>query len=313
MKIGVIGAVETTAVTLRSLVKHGFDIIGVLGLGCDQENNGNVSGWSDLRKISDELDILYKDYTSINDRENIKWMEKKHPDLIFAVGFSQLLSEEWLNMPSLGCIGFHPTVLPKGRGRAPLAWIILEERVGAATFFLMGKGADDGPVFVQESFIVDDDDDASSVGNKIEMVTEKALDKWLPLLKKGEWNPIPQDEFQASWYGRRYPSDGIINWNNPAHIIDRLIKASTRPHPGAYTFFKDRKFLVWKSQVESQMPIKGVIGRILLIKDSRYLVQCGEGLLWIYETEGVDSLAVGNKLGYNVEDEIFKLKNKLIE
>ena len=87
-------------------------------------------------------------------------------------------------MPKLGCIGFHPTLLPKGRGRAPLAWLILKEKKGAASFFLMDKKADSGPVFVQEPFEIEDNDDASRVEKKIEIAIEKALDKWLPELKK---------------------------------------------------------------------------------------------------------------------------------
>lgn len=310
MKIGMIGAVKTTEITLKLLVKHGFDVVGVLGYSSDKKEK--TSGWSDLGKISYEHNIPYRDYLKINDTKNINWMKSKQPDLIFAVGFSQLLSDEWLNMTSLGCIGFHPTLLPKGRGRAPLAWIILQERAGAATFFLMGKGADDGPIFIQEPFDVEDNDDAGSIELKTGHAIEKALNKWLPSLKNGEWNPIPQDEIKASWYGKREPSDGVIDWNKSAEEIDRLIKASSIPHPGAYTFFKNKKIIIWKSQIEHHIPIKGVVGRILLIDNDRHLIQCGEGLIWIYDIEGIDKLSIGNKLGYNIEEEIFELKNKLL-
>lgn len=310
MKIGIIGAVKTTEITIKFLVKHGFNIVGVLGY--NPEKKENISGWTDLYQLSNKFDLPYKNYLKINDPENINWMKVKNPDLIFAVGFSQLLSEEWLNMAPLGCIGFHPTLLPKGRGRAPLAWIILQERQGAATFFLMGKGADDGPIFVQEPFDVLEDDDAGSIETKTGYAIQTALDKWLPCLLNGEWQPIPQDEFKASWYGKRYPSDGIIDWDKPAKDIDRLIKASTNPHPGAYTFFKEKKVIIWKSRIEKNIPIKGVTGRILLVRNSEYLIQCGEGLLWIYDIVGTDELSIGNKLGYYIEEEIFKLKNKFL-
>jgi len=302
--------VKSTEITVRLLVKYGFDVIGVLGYGSEKKEN--TSGWTDLGQISNDLNLPYKNYLEINTPENIDWMKSKHPDLIFAVGFSQLLSDVWLNMTSLGCIGFHPTLLPVGRGRAPLAWIILNERTGAATFFLMGKGADDGPVFVQEPFDVQEDDDAGSIEVKMGVAIEKALDKWLPLLKRGEWNPIPQDEIRATWYGKRYPSDGLIDWSKSALEIDRLVKATSHPHPGAYTFFKDKKVTIWKSRIESQIPIKGVTGRVLLINNSQYLIQCGNGLLWIYDIEGADNFSTGNKLGYNIEEEIFKLKNRLV-
>jgi methionyl-tRNA formyltransferase len=309
MKIGVIGSVSSTEITFRTLVDNGFEVVGVLGYR--PLDISNVSGWVDLKHLSADLGILYRDFQNINDQSHIDWMRELQPDVIFAVGFSQLLSDEWLTVSSLGCIGFHPTFLPRGRGRAPLAWIVLEERIGAATFFLMGQGADDGPIFIQEPFMLEDNDDASSVGNKITLCIEKALKKWLPDLKQGKWEPIPQEERLATWYGKRSPSDGLINWNQSAENINRLIKASTSPHPGAYTFHKDQKIIIWNSQIEYHIPIKGVIGRVLLSKNSQYLVQCMNSLIWIKNISGVDKLRVGDKLGYDVEQEIYFLKNKI--
>jgi methionyl-tRNA formyltransferase len=311
-KVLVIGAVNSTKHTFYQLNKYGFDIIGVLGH--EPINKNLVSGWVNLKEHSKRLSISYKGFKRINDFENIKWAIDKKPDLIFAVGFSQLMSQEWLQIPSLGCIGFHPTLLPKGRGRAPLAWITLEKSIGSATFFLMGNGADDGPIFIQKTFEVEEDDDAKMVENKIEIAIITSLDEWLPRLKKGLWEPIPQDETAASWYGKRSIEDGIINWQNSAYYINRLIKASSIPHPGAYTYFKDTKLIIWKSEVEENIDIKGVVGRILLIdKIKGYLVQCGEGLLWInnLEFELAKNLSIGEKLGYNIEDEIYDIKKKL--
>lgn len=311
-RILVIGAVSTTKHTLKQLIKNDFNVVGVLGH--EPTLKGKVSGWVDLTALSNQYNLDYKGFKKINDSENIKWAEEKKPDIIFAVGFSQLMSEDWINMPRLGCIGFHPTHLPKGRGRAPLAWTVLEQVKGTATFFLMGKGADDGPIFVQEIFDIKNDDDATSVEKKIEEAINISLSNWLPVLKKGIWEPIEQDENEATWYGKRSADDGIIHWDNSAYYIDRLIKASTKPHPGAYTYFKDEKIIIWESSLEKEIPIKGVVGRVLLVdKDKGYLVQCGTGLIWLINCEigNKIKLRVGDKLGYNIEDEIFNIKKLL--
>ncbi len=311
-KVLVIGAVQTTKHTLNQLVKFGFDVVGVLGH--EPLNTASVSGWVDLKSEAAKVNLPYKGFKKINDTENIEWAKDKRPDIIFAVGFSQLMSEDWLEMPRLGCIGFHPTQLPKGRGRAPLAWIILEQTYGSATFFLMGKGADDGPVFVQEVFSTETADDATTVEKKIEHAIIKSLDSWLPQLKKGIWEPIPQNEIEASWYGKRALEDGNINWNNSAYSIDRLIKASTQPHPGAYTYYKDTKLIIWESEIETNILIKGVVSRVLLVDAVKgRLIQCGEGLIWIRKIDLAEGLKlpVGEKLGYAIEDEIFKIKTIL--
>lgn len=309
----VIGAVQTTAVTLEKLIQHQFKVVGVMGH--EPLNIERVSGWVNLKAKAIDNDVDYFGFKKINDNEAVEWASKKKPDIIFAVGFSQLMADVWLRMPTLGCIGFHPTKLPEGRGRAPLAWITLEQKTGSATFFLMGKGADDGPVFVQSLFDVLEADDASSVEEKIKINIETALDEWLPNLKKGLWEPIPQDELLASWRGKRGLEDGCIEWTNSCDYNNRLVKASTKPHPGAYTYFKNQKVIIWKSEKENNLQIKGVTGRVLLIDtDNKYLIQCGEGLLWVhdlqFEKEGI-SINVGDKLGYAVQDEIYQLKKRL--
>ncbi len=308
----VIGSVKTTKHTIIQLVKNDFNVVGILGH--EPKDPNLVSGWTNLRELANEYQLDYRGFSKVNDSEHIKWAASKDIDIIFAVGFSQLMSVEWLQMPKLGCIGFHPSFLPRGRGRAPIAWMILEKSYGSATFFLMGEGADDGPVFVQEIFKVEDSDDASSVENKIEVAINNALERWLPQLKNDIWEPVPQDELKATLTGKRSMEDGIINWNDSAYQIDRLIKASTKPHPGAYTYYKDAKMIIWKSELEKQLPIKGVVGRILIKdKDKGFLVQCGEGLIWLRDISlnEITEPVVGSKLGYNVEDEIFILKHTL--
>lgn len=309
-KILVIGSVRSTLITIQYLVKYNFEIVGILGY--EPKSTINVSGWADLRTFSEESGLPFKGFIRINDNENLSWGYEKKPDIIFAIGFSQLLSEKWLKLPRIGCIGFHPTVLPKGRGRAPIAWIVLEQSKGSATYFLMGNGADDGPIFVQETFELSSSDDAKSVESKIEKAICTSLDRWLPDLKKGIWDPITQNHNDASYYGKRAPEDGIIFWNESAINVDRLIKASSYPHPGAYTYFNDQKLIIWESEIEVELPIKGVVGRVLQKDENKgFLVQCGNGLIWLKNIQASDdlNLKVGDKLGYNLEDEIFKLKS----
>ncbi|MFA5670054.1 MAG: formyltransferase family protein [Balneolaceae bacterium] len=313
----VIGAVNSTAEIIKSLVKHDLKPKGVLGF--QPVETTNVSGWADLEEISEKLDIPFKPFQKINEPENLDWAKSFKPDIIFAVGFSQLLKDDWLEMPKLGCVGFHPTKLPKGRGRAPIAWLILEENEGASNFFLMGEGADDGPVFVQKPFSIDKEDDATTVEEKILISLNEALDSWLPKLKKGEWNPIPQDNAKATWYGKRTPEDGIIEWQQSAESIDRLVKASTEPHPGSYSYYNYEKIIVWESAVERELNIKGVVGRVLLKdKNKGVLVQCGEGLLWLRKVSiDINEIKIGQQLGFvpqieieKIWKEIKKLKNE---
>lgn len=322
VRVILIGAVNSTLETLRKLVFHEFDIALVFGYRIRE--NEIISGYVDMSDYCNQMGIPFKYFDSINSEDNIQFLEEVKPDLIFAVGLSQLVCPKILEIPKLGCIGFHPTLLPRGRGRAPIAWLILEEKFGAANFFLIGKGVDDGPIFVQQKFEIEDADDAEIIEQKILMSIGLALDSWLPDLKKGLWNPIEQNGDLATYFEKRTADDGWIDWHLDMYSVDRLIKATSKPHPGAYTFLNHRRIVVLKSRIENTLKIKGVPGRVLRVNDkNEYLIQCGMGLLWLSEIEDSDGKTfvakVGQKFGYYVENEIFILKeqikrlNKLID
>lgn len=314
-RIVLAGSVKSSLVTLQSLVSHEMNVVGVLGY--EPKNTAGVSGFISMKEFCNTRLIPYYAFEKINSADNLQLLEELRPDIFFVVGLSQLVSNEMLSIAKVGNVGFHPTFLPRGRGRAPIAWLILEEKLGAANFFLMGTGADDGPIFVQKTFIVEETDNAATIEQKILISINEALNFWLPSLKKDEWTFTSQNEELATYYGKRNSEDGIIDWNICSKDIDKLIRASSRPHPGAYSFLGTKKILIWNSKIENEIQIKGVVGRILLIKNNEFMIQCGNGLLWLTnitdENENAVVLKVGQRLGYYPELEIYNLKKEIQE
>jgi len=314
LNIIVLGAVKSTEYTLRALIRHEMNVVGVLGQ--ENKSDNSISGYTDLKPVAEKHSIPFKYFKRINDQENYEWIKKNDSDIIFAVGFSQLVKDDILNLPKKCCIGFHPTYLPRGRGRAPMAWMILKEKEGAATFFKMGKGADDGPIFAQRKFIIDESDYVEDVRRKILKSIDIALDNWLPNLKKGEWKPKIQDDTKATYYGKRSPEDGIIDWNLNNIDIHRLIRASSKPYPGAYTFFGKYKLFINKATPFTTNQL-GVVGKVIEFKGENPIVQCGENHLEIEDYDIKDlneniidkKLKIGNSLGYNIEEILFELIN----
>ena len=301
----VIGATGSTLQILKGLKRNGANVVGAFAL--DSSASANVSGFATpaIEAFCKENRVTFQKFVNVNDSDTISAISKKSPDIVFAVGFSQILGEEALSIARLCNVGFHPTFLPNGRGRAPLAWLTYDVSKGAASFFVMKDGMDNGPILVQEPFEVEPDDHASDVSKKIRSAIDRALDRWVPELVKGEIYAKPQDESLASYSGIRRPGDGLIDWEEPWEIIYSTIRASSRPHPGAYTFADDRKILIWKAVPASDMPWRGVPGRVLTICEQRgVLVQAGDGLLWLKEIEDAESnmvpirLKIGQRLGY---------------
>lgn len=316
-RIVLAGSVGSSRRILQGLLRNRASVVGVLGLGL--EGARNVSGYTRLDDIAATMGIPYADYVQINDPSIVELVRSWQPDLLFAVGLSQLIKPELAAIPAFGCVGFHPTMLPADRGRAPLAWLTLEGRQGAASFFVLDDGVDSGPLLAQEPFAVTADDYASDVAEKMEAAIDRALDRWIPQLQAGHWAPAPQDHSQATYRGRRSPEDGLVDWSQPAEAIYALIRASAEPHPGAYTYFKHEKVIVWRAEVVSDVPFQGVPGRILVADERGWLIQTGDGLLRLLdvtipsldEQSVTNRLRVGVRLGYAPQDEVFLLRQRL--
>lgn len=321
MRIVVAGATVSTHQTLEALIRHGAHVAGVLQL--QSESSHTVTAFSSLDQLTEPHRIPLATFRNINDPEIVEQVRQWEPDLMFVVGLSQLVRDEMMSIPKRGCVGFHPTFLPAGRGRAPLAWLTLDGQPGAATFFLIDEGVDSGPIFVQEVFEVGPQDYAADVESKLVRATEKALDRWLPDLLNGVWDPQSQNEALATWNGRRGPDDGLLDWHQPDTEICALIRAASTPHPGAYTWYQGRKLIVWRAELEPQLPWRGTVGRVLLLETGRgALIQTGSGLIWLTQVQfsddaqpspAEDVLKVGVRLGFVVQDEVAKLRDRVAD
>ena len=308
MKVALIGGVNSSYICLEKLNQHKLDIVKVYGY--KPKNLKNVSSYKDLKPICIKEKIKFKYFEKINDfSEEIQSLDI---DILFVVGISQLVNEAIINSAKIGSIGFHPTRLPKGRGRAPIAWLVDDLQDGAATFFILEEAADAGGILHQENFTVNKNDTAKEVEKSLLSSMEIALDKLLPKLIKGWWNPKTQNELSKSEYGARKPNDGLISWNQSASSIERLVKAAAYPHPGAFTFFGLKKVKIDNAWIEEKIDIKGINGRVLKVKDNKCLVQTGNGIIWVEVNDlKLSNIRVGSLLGYKTDLEIFRIKNEL--
>lgn len=318
MKIGLIGSVGSSYATLVKLIEFNFDIVSVWGF--EPESIKNISCYSSMKSLAENNGIQYYSFRKVNDLTTKQQIIDKELDLLFVVGLSQMVDEEILAIPKYGCIGFHPTKLPNGRGRAPIAWLINDVNDGAATFFKLEKEADSGIIYAQEDYKVFAVDDVESISVKVISAINIALGRWLPELKNGVLKGWSQDDSLATYNSKRDPIDGCINWYNDAELIDRLIKSSTFPFPGAFSFYKDYKILILKSIFHKTGFPRGVVGRIVAMSQFDYpVIQTGNGYIEVKKYLVLDyfdniidlKLSVGILLGFYEQYEIFLLRNEL--
>ncbi|WP_122710510.1 bifunctional UDP-4-amino-4-deoxy-L-arabinose formyltransferase/UDP-glucuronic acid oxidase ArnA [Pseudomonas viridiflava] len=182
------------------------------------------------------------------------WIErvgKLDPDFIFSFYYRQLLSEPLLACARKGAFNLHGSLLPRYRGRAPANWVLVNgERETGVTLHQMVKRADAGPIMAQQRVPISALDTALTLHGKLRKAAANLLSDALPLLARGRLPSTPQDESQATYFGRRTPADGLIDWARPATQLNNLIRAVTQPYPGAFCPVGEHKLIVWSARVE---------------------------------------------------------------
>lgn len=230
-----------------------------------------------------EKDVLVK-VENINEHE--EEISEINPDLIFVVGFSQLISKTIINSAKIGVIGFHPSKLPKDRGRSVLAWQISEGyTTGCVSMFWIDEGIDSGDIIGQKDFKIEYEDTIRDVLDKVYDTCLELTKTYYPLILKNHIIRIKQDDSQATYRRKRVKEDGIIKWNSSSNNIYNLIRAITEPYPGAIAFYDDQEIIVleaeeWKLNGEYKRVLAGTIigflldrGMIVKAKDEAVLIK----------------------------------------
>jgi methionyl-tRNA formyltransferase len=178
------------------------------------------------------------------------------PDFVFSFYYRYMLDKAWLVMPRLGALNIHGSLLPKYRGRAPVHWAIIhgETTTGASLHYMVEK-PDAGALVDQEAVPIQENDTALDVSMKVAAAAETVLRRSLPQLLAGTAPSLPLDLKAGSYFGRRRPEDGRIDWRCGARAIHDLVRAVAPPFPGAFTDVNGCRLDVLKTRVDTQ-PLK---------------------------------------------------------
>jgi methionyl-tRNA formyltransferase len=293
MRIVFIGCVKSSELFLRKLIAIKADLAGVV---TKAESKFNAD-FSDLGKICREQQIDYLQIRHINDEDAKVYIKNKAPDLILCLGWSQLLDEETLRIPKLGCIGFHPAELPFNRGRHPLIWALaLGLRRTASTLFLMDAAADTGKIVSQQYIDIDDTDDAASLYDKIMEKAVIQLENVLEDFENGSVTFIePKDK--GNVWRKRGREDGKIDWRMSGRSIYNLVRALTKPYVGAHFLYQDKEYKVWKVEEVNREGYENIEpGKVVaVVSDHEFTVKAGDHLVNVLDCEQIH-LTIGEYL-----------------
>jgi methionyl-tRNA formyltransferase len=285
VRIVFIGSVDFSRTILETLIVSGAEIVGV----CTRENSKLNADHCDLSKISKENGIPWFYTSKINSRATITWIENLKPDVIFCIGWSQIISKELIELPPLGIIGFHPAQLPKNRGRHPITWALalgLEET--ASTFFRIDEGVDSGEIVSQERIPISKLDNAATLYEKLAYVASQQVENLVRALEMKSLVSRVQDHSLANVWRKRHIEDGRIDWRMSADSIHNLVRGLTKPYVGAHFLSKGEEVKVWRTMlgIESEPNIEP--GKVLALTQEGPLIKCGQGSIVLLDTEPVN-------------------------
>lgn len=228
---------------LEALLARGANVVAVFTHEDDPDEQLWFKSVAQLARAHG-MDVYTPD--SINSPEWIERIRGLRPDLIFSFYYRRLIAPEVLAMASLGAYNMHGSLLPKYRGRAPVNWAVLNgETETGATLHVMVKRPDAGDIVDQERASIGPEETAREVFAKVTAAAGAVLARQLDNLLAGRAPRRPQNEAEATYFGGRRPEDGRIDWGRGASSIFNLVRAVTRPYPGAFTDFGGRRFYIW--------------------------------------------------------------------
>jgi len=287
MRICYIGCVHSSAILLRTLIDSKKEIVGVVTKSTSKYN----SDFETLIPLCREANIPYRCADQAAKKEIADFVRSCTPDVLYCFGWSQLLPEEILNIPTIGGVGFHPAALPHNKGRHPLIWALaLGLTETASTFFRMTDEADAGDIISQERILIAQEDDARTLYQKVMDTAVKQVMDFTEYIEKNGKMPFVKENSGGNVWRKRNRLDGQIDFRMSAQSIYNLVRALTHPYVGAHFYYEGKEYKVWRSQIyEKEVSNNLEPGKILHVNSLHdFIVKTGDGAVHILDCDEVE-------------------------
>ncbi|MCR5799277.1 MAG: methionyl-tRNA formyltransferase [Lachnospiraceae bacterium] len=260
MRIVFMGTPDFAAEALEAVIAAGYEVAAVVTQPDRQKGRGKSIAMSPVKEcaLRHGIDVLQP--VRLRQPEAIEELRAYPADLFIVAAFGQILPKEVLDMPRLGCVNIHASLLPAYRGAAPIQWAILDGlKETGVTIMKMDVGLDTGDILMSEKIVIADDDTGESLFNRLSRLGAQAIVKAIPLIEQGKLKPVKQDDSKSSYAKMLTKEMGEIDWNKDAVILERYVRG-LNSWPGAYTYKDGKQLKIWKADVvEGQYKDPGTI------------------------------------------------------
>ena len=281
LRIAYAGTPDFAVPALNSLFRSKHDVVAVITQPDRKSGRGRKISQSSVKMLASSENVQILQPERINSSDTLNVLRAMNLDIMVVAAYGQIFSEELLNIPNLGCINIHASLLPKWRGASPIQHSILSgDKNSGVTIMQMCLEMDAGDIWLQDQCEIEEQDTSSSLHDKLSDMGGNIILQSLDSLLNEDCHPEPQDNDSASYCAKLKKEHGQIKWEEPASIIERKVRAFF-PWPGSYTFFNNRRLRI----VEVGKPItidnSKQPGTVLECSSNGMLVATGQGAILI--------------------------------
>ncbi len=248
VRVAWVGCHEEGILAFESALAAKKNVVGFITL---QESSfeKRSAGSRKYREYCQQYNVPYFEVETIKNDESYDIILSLKPDLLVVLGWSEILPDRLLQIPTIGTIGTHAALLPHNRGSAPINWALIHgETVTGNTMMWLSKDVDAGDIIDQMEIPITLHDTCKTLYDQVAVTNSVMLMKLIDNLEKDIRPSIDiENETDEELLPRRRPKDGLINWNQSGKAIYDFIRALTKPYPGAFTYLNGQKLLIWKA------------------------------------------------------------------
>ncbi|WP_089728663.1 methionyl-tRNA formyltransferase [Candidatus Thiosymbion oneisti] len=308
LKIVFAGTPPFSVPSLRALIDAGQDIRAVYTQPDRPAGRGRRLTASPVKETATAAGLPVFQPPTLRDPGVVRSLRRHEADLIVVVAYGHLLPPPVLELPRLGCVNVHASLLPRWRGAAPIARCILAgDRESGVTIMGMEAGLDTGPLYLQQAIPLEENETGRSLHDKLAALGASALPEALPGIADGTLPPEPQDDALATHAEKLTKEEARIDWSRPAVELNRMIRAFD-PWPVAQTRLGETTLRLWGSELPDVDAGPEPPGRVVRAGKTGIDVATGDGLLRItrLQPQGKRPMAAAAFLNaHHVEGETF--------
>src|SRR4051812_27166375 len=274
MKLVFAGTPEFARPTLEHLVRAGHEVVLVVTQPDRPKGRGGELSAPPVKVAAAALGIpVTQPETIKNNAEFRTHLEKLAPEAIIVVGYGRIIPQWMIELPRLGNLNVHASLLPKYRGAAPIQWAIARgETMTGVTTMLIDAGLDTGDILLQKEIPIASEDTAVTLALRMAAIGAELLVETLHGLRSGTVHPRVQDHSRATLAPILNKEDGKIDFQLSAHEILNCLRGF-QPWPGAYTSFRGKNLHIWAAQPSEQVVASGEI----FAENGQLIAGCGAG------------------------------------